>query len=44
MAPQSRFVDLAEARHMVAGDVNDVFSETILAFLAELPKSDKNDL
>lgn len=33
--PGARFVDLAEAGHMVAGDANDAFSETIIDFLHE---------
>lgn len=36
LAPHARFVDVAGARHMVAGDRNDVFSAAILEFLAEL--------
>jgi pimeloyl-ACP methyl ester carboxylesterase len=34
LAPDAEFVDVAEARHMVAGDTNDVFSRAILAFLS----------
>jgi pimeloyl-ACP methyl ester carboxylesterase len=37
LAPHARFVDVAGARHMVAGDKNDVFSAAILEFLADLP-------
>jgi pimeloyl-ACP methyl ester carboxylesterase len=33
MAPDAEYVDVAEARHMVAGDRNDVFAAAILAFL-----------
>lgn len=36
LAPHARFVDVAGARHMVAGDRNDVFSAAILEFLADL--------
>jgi pimeloyl-ACP methyl ester carboxylesterase len=36
LAPHAKFVDVAGARHMVAGDRNDVFSAAILEFLAEL--------
>ena len=32
-APGAEYVDVAEARHMVAGDRNDVFAAAILAFL-----------
>jgi pimeloyl-ACP methyl ester carboxylesterase len=37
LAPHARFVDVAGARHMVAGDRNDVFTAAILDFLNELP-------
>ncbi len=37
LAPHAKFVDVAGARHMVAGDKNDVFSAAILEFLADLP-------
>jgi pimeloyl-ACP methyl ester carboxylesterase len=37
LAPHAKFVDVAGARHMVAGDKNDVFSAAILGFLADLP-------
>lgn len=36
LAPHAKFVDVAGARHMVAGDRNDVFSTAILEFLADL--------
>ncbi len=36
LAPHAKFVDVAGARHMVAGDRNDVFSAAIVDFLAEL--------
>ncbi|MCC6946428.1 MAG: alpha/beta fold hydrolase [Bradyrhizobiaceae bacterium] len=36
LAPHAKFVDVAGARHMVAGDRNDVFSAAILDFLAEM--------
>lgn len=35
LAPTAEYVDVAEARHMVAGDHNDVFARAILAFLAK---------
>lgn len=41
LAPHAKFVDVAGARHMVAGDRNDAFSAAILDFLAELPRSEK---
>src|SRR5215213_2790176 len=34
IAPGSELADVAEARHMVAGDRNDAFADAILAFLA----------
>ena len=37
LAPHAKFVDVAGARHMVAGDQNDVFTAAILDFLDELP-------
>lgn len=33
LAPQADHVNVADARHMVAGDRNDVFAEAILTFL-----------
>ena len=38
LAPHAKFVDVAGARHMVAGDRNDVFSAAITDFLAALPE------
>ncbi len=35
LVPHARFVDVAEAGHMVAGDRNDVFTEAVLEFLRE---------
>jgi pimeloyl-ACP methyl ester carboxylesterase len=37
LAPHAKFVDVAGARHMVAGDRNDAFTAAILEFLGELP-------
>ena len=34
--PQSDFVDVSGAGHMVAGDKNDVFSEEVIAFLNQI--------
>jgi pimeloyl-ACP methyl ester carboxylesterase len=40
VVPHARYVDLEDAGHMVAGDANDVFTETVVAFLADtLPPS-----
>lgn len=36
LAPHAKFVDVEGARHMVAGDRNDVFSAAIVDFLAGL--------
>ena len=36
VVPGARFVDLADAGHMVAGDANDVFTQTIITFLREV--------
>jgi pimeloyl-ACP methyl ester carboxylesterase len=36
LCPHAEFVDVADARHMVAGDKNDVFADAILAFLAKV--------
>jgi pimeloyl-ACP methyl ester carboxylesterase len=36
LAPHAKFVDVAGARHMVAGDRNDAFSAAIVEFLAGL--------
>jgi pimeloyl-ACP methyl ester carboxylesterase len=37
LAPHAKFVDVAGARHMVAGDRNDAFTSAILEFLDGLP-------
>lgn len=39
LAPHAKFVDVAGARHMVAGDRNDAFSASIVEFLTGLPES-----
>jgi pimeloyl-ACP methyl ester carboxylesterase len=39
LVPQAGFVDVAGARHMVAGDKNDAFSAAILAFFADQARS-----
>ncbi|MUH51047.1 MAG: alpha/beta fold hydrolase [Actinobacteria bacterium] len=36
MAPHARFVDVADAGHMVAGDKNDLFNDAVVSFLAEV--------
>lgn len=35
LVQHARYVDLADAGHMVAGDANDAFTETVMAFLQE---------
>jgi pimeloyl-ACP methyl ester carboxylesterase len=35
LCPHARYVDVAGARHMVAGDRNDHFSEAVVAFLSD---------
>ncbi|MGE3998341.1 MAG: alpha/beta fold hydrolase [Variibacter sp.] len=35
LVPHAQFVDVAGARHMVAGDKNDAFSDAILGFFAD---------
>ena len=37
LCPHARFVDVAQAGHMVAGDRNDVFSQAVVEFLRRLP-------
>ncbi|MGE0151055.1 MAG: alpha/beta fold hydrolase [Reyranellaceae bacterium] len=36
LQPKARFVDIARAGHMVAGDANDVFTEAVRTFIDEL--------
>jgi pimeloyl-ACP methyl ester carboxylesterase len=36
LVPHARFVDVAGAGHMVAGDRNDAFTAAIMPFLDEL--------
>lgn len=36
--PNARYVDVQGAAHMVAGDVNDPFTEQVVGFLDSLPK------
>ena len=39
-APHAEFVDVRDAGHMVAGDVNDAFSEAVIEFLTRnVPRS-----
>jgi pimeloyl-ACP methyl ester carboxylesterase len=37
LVPHATYADVAGARHMVAGDQNDQFSEAIMKFLRNLP-------
>jgi len=34
--PHAEFADIAGARHMVAGDKNDVFTDALLTFFSRL--------
>jgi len=36
--PNARYVDVHGASHMVAGDVNDPFTDQVVAFLDSLPQ------
>jgi hypothetical protein len=36
LAPHARHVQLPHATHMVAGDDNDAFTDTLLQFLCDL--------
>jgi len=38
LAPRAKMVDVAGARHMVAGDRNDAFSDAIIEFLAPISR------
>ncbi len=38
LAPHAKFVDVKDAGHMVAGDNNDLFTDSIIEFLAPLRK------
>src|SRR5262249_39168179 len=37
LVPHAEYIDVAEARHMVAGDNNDAFAAGIIDFLGRLP-------
>ncbi|PKM03813.1 MAG: hypothetical protein CVV17_04150 [Gammaproteobacteria bacterium HGW-Gammaproteobacteria-7] len=41
LAPHAEHVQLADATHMLAGDDNDHFTDTVLAFLSRLPASQR---
>ena len=34
--PHARYVDVSDAGHMVAGDKNDIFSQAVIEFLADI--------
>jgi pimeloyl-ACP methyl ester carboxylesterase len=42
LIPRARFVDVADASHMVAGDANDVFTAAVLEFAAPLLNSNSS--
>ena len=35
LVPHADYIDVAEARHMVAGDSNDTFCDAVLEFVAK---------
>jgi len=39
MVPHAKVADVSGARHMVAGDKNDVFATAVLEFIDELDRS-----
>ncbi|HZD90541.1 MAG TPA: alpha/beta hydrolase [Pseudolabrys sp.] len=39
LVPHADYVDVSGARHMVAGDRNDHFSNAVLSFIARLPRA-----
>lgn len=39
LATRAEYVDVAGARHMVAGDANDSFTQSLLQFLQKLPEA-----
>jgi pimeloyl-ACP methyl ester carboxylesterase len=41
LVPHARYVDVADARHMVAGDRNDVFTDAVIDFLRALHPGSK---
>ena len=38
LVPHAEYVDVADARHMVAGDRNDHFSAAVMGFLGKLDR------
>ena len=36
LVPHAKYVDVKEARHMVAGDKNDIFTEQLMQFIQEI--------
>jgi pimeloyl-ACP methyl ester carboxylesterase len=40
LVPQAEYVDVENARHMVAGDRNDIFTNAVLEFVERIPKVD----
>ena len=41
LIPQAEFIDISEARHMVAGDHNDHFSAAVLSFIKRLSDAER---
>ena len=44
LVPHAEYVDVADARHMVAGDRNDHFSTAVLDFLGRLEGPQGGDM
>lgn len=40
LAPATKLVDVKAAAHMVAGDKNDIFTDSVVSFLREIPGRD----
>ena len=43
LVPHARFVDVADAGHMVVGDRNDAFSNAVLGFVASVHEADAEE-
>jgi pimeloyl-ACP methyl ester carboxylesterase len=37
LIPHAQYIDVDKAKHMVAGDRNDIFTEAVVDFLQALP-------
>ena len=36
LLPTAKFIDVADAGHMVAGDKNDIFTDAVVDFLGQI--------